>query len=198
MNVFNSVKYEGFAEMGKNPASVEMGTKDLILNRDEFPKLPKFTQKFIIEHEKGHLLYDTDDEQRADEHALKSLYKTEHKSLKKSIKALVDFLPDGDPRIENLYNEALKIDKGENNMRQRIDFNSFLRGATPTNLRTLRRNADGDCDDDLDCEGEGCLQGRKSGRRQQKRYVDFFGYQMTPAEIAILIICGFMILKFLK
>jgi hypothetical protein len=171
--MFNSVKYEGYAEMGNNPASVEMGTKDLILNRDRFPKLPKFTQKFIIEHEKGHLKYDTDNEQLADAHALQTLYKTEKRSLKKSIKALVDFLPEDDPRIETLYNKALEIDKGENNMNRQFNFNGFIAGTQPfNNLRTIRRNAGGDCCGDVDCTDENCVQKIENCR---KRYINFFG-----------------------
>ena len=70
--MFNKIRYEGFSEMGKNPASVEMESRDLILNRDTFPLLPNFTKKFIIEHEKGHLAHDTDNEELADAYALKS------------------------------------------------------------------------------------------------------------------------------
>jgi len=192
--MFNNIRYESFAEMGKNPASVEMDTKDLILNKDTFPRLPKFTQKFIVKHEEGHLLYDTDNEELADAHALQSLYKTEKCSLKKSIKALVDFLPENDPRIETLYNKALEIDKGGNDMRNKFDMNGFLAGTQPNNLRTIRRHADGDSDTEVDATSDSVeIRGRR-----KKRYIEVFGYAMTPAEVAILIICGFIILKFLK
>jgi hypothetical protein len=190
--MFNNVRYEGFAEMGKNPASVEMGTKDLILNKDTFPRLPKFTQKFIVEHEKGHLLYDTDSEELADAHALQSLYKTERKSLKKSIKALVDFLPENDPRIETLYNKALEIDKGENNM-AKFNMNSFLAGTQPNGLRTFRRHADGD----EDANEDSIIIDGQTGRKH-KRFVKFLGFKMTPAEIAVLIVSCIVILKHLK
>ena len=110
--MFSKVRYEGRAEMGNNPASVEMDSKELILNRDRFPFLPNFTQKFIVEHEKGHLAYNTDSEELADAYALKSLYKSEHKSLKKSIKALADILPEENKRIESLYYKALNLDNG--------------------------------------------------------------------------------------
>ena len=57
----------------------------------------------------------TDDEYLADKTALNKLYKTEHRSLKKGVKALADFLGDDDDRIERIYKEALKIDKGMTN-----------------------------------------------------------------------------------
>ena len=184
--MFSKVKYEGFAEMGKNPASVEMGTKELILNRDTFPHLPNFTKKFIIEHEKGHLDYNTDNEELADAYALKSLYKTERKSLKKSIKALVDILPDGDKRIESLYNKALKLDNSEEI--DMVSLNRILAGRSD-----IRRfNADGDVEDEnLDL-------GEKSTRKRPKRYVEVLGFSMTPAEVAILILCTLTVFKYLK
>jgi len=194
--MFNSVKYESFAEMGNNPASVEMGTKDLIINKDRFPKLPKFTQKFIIEHEKGHLLYDTDSEELADKHALHSLYKTENRSLKKSVKALVDILPEDNKRIETLYNEALNLDKGGNNMNRQFNFNNFLAGSQPfNNLRTIRRNASGDCCGDVDCTDENCV---TNGNRNRKRYIEVFGYEMTIGELAMVILCLITLFKILK
>ena len=188
--MFNKVRYESFAEMGNNPASVEMDSRDLILNKDRFPSLPNFTKKFIVEHEKGHLKYDTDSEQLADEYALQSLYKSEKKSLKKSIKALVDILPEDDQRIETLYNKALEIDKG--NSMNRFNMNSFLAGNSG-HLRTVRYNADGDADG---ADADAFSADRRG--RGRKRYITICGYAMTPAEVAILILCGLAFFKILK
>ena len=188
--MFNKIRYEGFAEMGNNPASVEMDSRDLILNRDRFPTLPNFTKKFIIEHEKGHLNYDTDSEQLADEYALQSLYKSEKKSLKKSIKALVDILPEDDQRIETLYNKALEIDK--RNTMNKFNMTNFLAGNSGR-LRTVRYNANGDADTaDADT-----FPADRQGRRR-KRYISICGYAMTPAEVAILVLSVITIFKLVK
>jgi len=192
--MFNHVRYEGIAEMGMNPASVEMGTKDLILNKDTFPKLPKFTQKFIVKHEEGHLLHDTDNEKLADEYALQSLYKSEDRSLKKSIKALADFLPEDDSRIEALYNKALEIDKGKD-MRT-FNFTDYLRGGQPY-LRTIRRNADGDAETPP-AETEATDTTTVVSGQRRKRFVNVFGYAMTPAEVMILVVGILIIFKYLK
>ena len=187
--MFSKVRYEGFAEMGKNPASVEMDSKELILNRDTFPKLPKFTQKFIIEHEKGHLAHDTDSEELADAYALKSLYKSEHKSLKKSVKALVDILPEDNKRIEILYNKALNLDNGKEI--EMVNLNKILAGKN--GVRT-RFNADGEDDEETKNE---VITNKRTGKRS-KRYVDFMGFAMTPAEVAILIVAVIYVFKIIK
>jgi hypothetical protein len=108
------VIWENRLTMGENPASVEMNTGNIILNRDVFPKYPKFTQQFILEHERGHFNIPTDNEAEADLYALKKLYKSTGKSLKKTMQAITDFLDNNDPRVMRMYQECLKIDVVDN------------------------------------------------------------------------------------
>lgn len=102
--------WENASSMGRNPASVEMDSGTIILNKDIFPNYDEFTKKFIVEHEKGHYNLQTDDESKCDTYALQKLYGKTNRSLKKSVIALSKFLPDNDPRIEKLYKETLLID----------------------------------------------------------------------------------------
>jgi hypothetical protein len=182
---FSGVKYESARQMGDNPASVDMVTHELILNRDVFPKKSSFTRKFIKEHERGHLILDTDSEEKADEYALRKLYKSENKSLKKSIKALTEFLPDDDDRIETLYNKALEIDKSNrNNFMGNINIRNLLRGGLPIGLTGYRRNADGG--DDLP---------PIDTQTQKKRFVELGDFFVTPFEIAAVALLFILVLK---
>lgn len=108
------IKWEKSDTMGSNPASVEMSDGTIILNKDVFPHFNKLTQNFIIEHEKGHYLLQTDSEEASDRYALQRVYGKYRKSLKKSIEAVASFLSENDPRIKALYIEALKIDLSKN------------------------------------------------------------------------------------
>lgn len=180
---FTAIKHESKNEMGYNPASVDMATGELILNKDVFYKKSKFTQKFIKEHERGHLLLDTDNEELADEYALSKLYKTEKKSLKKSIKALTEFLPDDDRRIANLYEEALKLDK-KNNFMGNINIRTLMNGQRHI---TTRRNADGNADyPPLD------------GKKPAQRFVDVGGYAFTIFEIIVGVMTLILFVKKMK
>ena len=180
---FSRVIREGIDTMGYNPASVDMQTKELFLNKDVLPFHAEFTRKFIIEHERGHLHYNTDDEKLADKYALHALYKTEKKSLKKSIKALCDFLDNDNDRIEALYNECLKLDKEMNN---NVNINTLLK-----NRAFFRQNADGS--DDADALGLGT-----PSERQSKRFVSIFGSVFTPFEVVMSIIAIIALYKYMK
>jgi len=163
--------------MGTNPASVNMQTGDIVLNMNTFPYLDPFTQKFIVEHEKAHFDLQTDCEYQADRTALSKLYKTEHRSLKKSVKALADFLGDEDNRIETIYKEALKIDKGMNQNLFRNRRSPFLFSA-----------ADGS-EDGL---GEGTGNRERGGRGwdrgdgTSRRFLSIGGYVFSIGELAIV------------
>lgn len=168
--------------MGTNPASVNMQTGDILLNMNVFPYLDPFTQKMIVEHEKAHFDLQTDSEEEADRTALKKLYKTESRSLKKGVKALADFLGDDDNRIETIYNEALKIDKG-------MDNNLFRNRRSPFNFR----NADGSDDGVGGGEGggenppaEGGRRGWQRGDGTNRRFVSMGGYVFSVGELAIV------------
>ncbi len=187
---FSAVKYETKKEMGENPASVDMLTGELILNRDVFLKKSKFTQKFIKEHEKGHLLLDTDNEQVADEYALTRLYKTANKSLKKSINALAEFLPDDDPRIENLYYKALELDKSnrKNFTMGNINIRTLMKSGRGREVN-FRRNADGDPENPETTPAE---------TTRPKRFVEVAGYAFTIFEVIVGVLFVILAIKKMK
>ena len=175
-----AVLWGNYNLMGTNPASVNMANGDIILNMNTFPYLDRFTQKFIIEHERAHYLQQTDSEEQADRTALQKLYKTEHRSLKKSVKALVDFLGDEDSRIETIYNEALNLDR----MNQELF----------RNRRSPFRNADGDGGG----VGENAPQNSRSrgrGDGTNQRFVTVGGYVFSIGELAIIALLLIAVLR---
>jgi len=162
--------------MGTNPASVNMITGDILLNEDVYPRLPKFTQKFILEHEYAHYDLQTDSEDLADKTALQRLYKSEYQSLKKSVKALADFLENGNERIEIIYNEALKLD--------RMDLRLKSRGTQNHIFPYYQLRADGGESESPEVAETGGAEvrgGRRSG--MSRRFVTVMGYTFTVGEL---------------
>lgn len=200
------IVWEGIAEMGENPASVEMDTGTIILNRDVFPKYPKFTQLFILEHERGHYKLSTDNEAEADAYALNKLYKSTNKSLKKSMKAITDFLSVNDPRVISLYKKALIIDsKYNNNKKAKEELKNIVGDSNMRNkLSSMtspfvrmnfggygRRRADGEEEEGGEgTQGDnppiGTGTGKKHQRYRVERY-DILGFSMSIMEILFLI-----------
>ena len=170
--------------MGTNPASVNMLTGDILLNMDVFPHLNPFTQRFIIEHEKAHFNQQTDSEYLADKTALNRLYKTENQSLKKSVRALADFLSDDNDRVETIYYEALKIDKS---MRNR---NLYRNRTHP--FPDFFLSADGDessaVEESVTNTGVTTRKGRSGWSDGSKRFITLFGYVFSVGDLAVAIL----------
>jgi len=176
--------------MGTNPASVNMLTGDILLNMNSFPYLNPFTQKFILEHEKAHFAQQTDCEYQADKTALNKLYKTEHQSLKKSVKALADFLDDDNARIEVIYNEAFNLDKGMNN-------DLFRDRRFPFNFRAADGSEDGGVDTGGDSESPARRgRGWDRGDGTNRRFISLGGFVFTMGEL--LVIALLLVLVFRK
>ena len=108
------IKYVTSAEIGPSPAAVDMQTGVIEINRDLWQNFTSYEKKFIIEHERGHYFLQTDSELEADLYALKKLYKTEKRSLKKAVATLANIGLIPDQRVKQIYIEALKIDSQQN------------------------------------------------------------------------------------
>lgn len=100
--------------MGTNPASVNLDTKEIRINAPLFSMLTPLQQKLVLGHEKGHLRYDTvDDEELADRYALELMAGSEPQSLRKSVDALIGVLAScqiPESRKKAIIVRALRID----------------------------------------------------------------------------------------
>ena len=198
------ILWEDATTMDDNPASVEMHNGNIILNRDVFPKYSKFTQKFILEHEKGHYLIPTDSEEEADFYALKKVYKSTGKSLKKTMKAITDFLPESNTRVTTMYIRCLELDARDNgNAKAQTELNN-LKGEYTMSIKqtgmqspfvkrnaTGRRRADGGegINEDVDTPAV-----TVNDTTSRKMY-NIVGFQMTIFEILFVL---FMIIFLAK
>ncbi len=206
----SKIVWENSITMGDNPASVEMDTGTILLNKDVFPNYSKFTQKFILEHEKGHYNIPTDSEEEADAYALNKLYKTTGKSLKKTIKAITDFLDDENPRVAELYKKALIIDYKQNgNKRAEAEYKNLTGGqemkqkitgmyspfVTINNAKgRKRRKAEGGEDIIIDENGVPIVEENIVNIPKRKRY-NIIGFEMSMFEILFLVFILVFIVK---
>lgn len=81
----------GRAELGECPAASELyedGGVRILLNRDVYPKLHPVQQRFILGHELGHLVLETDDEHLADAFALGLITGRFRRSLRHAVAAV--------------------------------------------------------------------------------------------------------------
>ena len=74
--------------MGSCPACVDMETGVISINRDVWDRFDRFEKNFILFHEIGHYDLDTDSEYEADEYALRHVYKSAPRSLKRALQTL--------------------------------------------------------------------------------------------------------------
>jgi hypothetical protein len=80
-------------EMGLNPASIDLDTGIVTINRDIWGKFSPVQKDLILLHEKAHYLFqNTDDEILCDKWALEQYAKRKNASLKKAIDAFNDLL----------------------------------------------------------------------------------------------------------
>lgn len=100
-------------------AAIDRKRRIIYINRRKWAILSPFERKFIIEHEKAHALFDTDDEITCDNYAFDQMAGTEWKSLKKSIATLEKLLVRGNhtraSRLYNIYLRALRWDADRGN-----------------------------------------------------------------------------------
>lgn len=163
MNV--KVNYVDASVLGSCPASVDMLTGVVSINKSVWDRYDQFEQNFILWHEVGHYELDTDSEYEADAYALKHVYKTAPRSLKRSLQTLMKIKVIDITRLERLYQEALKLDANDGNqiaameleeintnffnnpkskiMRNQPGQETYLRKSKQNAIRVIRR-ADGD------------------------------------------------------
>ena len=108
-------KYVDASVLGRCPASVDMRTGFISINRSVWGSYDNFEKAFVIMHEIGHYVLDTDSEYEADAYALRHVYKTAPRSLKRSLQTLCKIRVIDHSRLDNLYKEALKLDAADGN-----------------------------------------------------------------------------------
>lgn len=108
-------KYVDASELGTCPASVDMQTGVISINRSAWDRYDNFERSFVLMHEIGHYELDTDDEFEADEYALRHVYKTAPRSLIRSLQTLCKINVIDSRRLDNLYQAALELDAEDGN-----------------------------------------------------------------------------------
>lgn len=108
-------KYVDASVLGRCPASVDMRTGVISINCSVWGSYDNFEKAFVIMHEIGHYVLDTDSEYEADAYALRHVYKTAPRSLKRSLQTLCKIRVIDPSRLDNLYKEALKLDAADGN-----------------------------------------------------------------------------------
>lgn len=108
-------RYVDSSVLGTCPASVDMRTGVVSINRDVWDGYDNFEKAFVIMHEVGHYVLDTDSEYEADAYALKHVYRTAPRSLKRSLQTLQKIRVVDAGRLNALYSEALKLDAADGN-----------------------------------------------------------------------------------
>ena len=124
--------YKSDGEMFDTPAAIDRETATLFINPKIYFKLTRFQQRFVVLHEEGHLVLNTDIEELADAYAFDRLVGTEYRSMKQMIETLETIL---DPnrlghklRIDALYKRAIEWDKAHP---QKLDKGSGSSNSTP-------------------------------------------------------------------
>jgi hypothetical protein len=92
-----------------------MQTGIVSINRTVWPSYDSFERNFVLMHEVGHYELDTDSEREADAYALRRVYRTAPRSLKRSLQAMLKIGVIDMGRLESLYEEALKLDASDGN-----------------------------------------------------------------------------------
>jgi len=92
--------------LGSTPAKAIRKLNIIYINDPVFNKLPKDTQDYVIEHEKAHIINDSNDEIEADNLAFLNYAGSRPQSLRKSIIALTNGLSfDRDEHVLRLYKQ---------------------------------------------------------------------------------------------
>ena len=105
----------GSETLGDCPAAVvaerDGGHAVILVNSDAFGRLRRPEQRFILAHELGHLLLDTDSEELADAFALGLTAGRQHRSLKSALSAVASMRVVPHSRLEHLYSLCLAVDR---------------------------------------------------------------------------------------
>lgn len=101
--------------LGTCPASVDMGTGVISINRSVWDRYDNFEKAFILFHEIGHYELNTDSEYEADAYALNHVYRTAPRSLKRSLQTLCKIGVLDAQRLERLFEECLRLDANDGN-----------------------------------------------------------------------------------
>lgn len=107
------------------PAEVDMDTGVISINKDVWDDYDEFEQSFVIAHEVGHYELQTDSEIEADRYALKQVYRTAPKSLKRSIQTLYKVGIIDTRRMMALYTAALQLDAADGNQLAAIELQNI-------------------------------------------------------------------------
>ena len=104
-------------------AKSKRSTGEVVINKYYFDKLKEAHQYFVMEHESGHIKFDTRDELKADKYAMDQYAKTGH-DLREGVKALTEHLDRNNPvhilRAWKNYQRALEYDYTRNNDKKTI------------------------------------------------------------------------------
>ena len=119
------VRYVDSSVLGACPASVRMDTGLISINQSVWPRYDNFQKSFVLMHEVGHYELDTDSEYEADAYALRKVYKTAPRSLKRSLQTLLKLHVLDSSRLARLYEEALKLDAADGNEIAAIELNNI-------------------------------------------------------------------------
>ena len=133
------VQYVDSSVLGRCPASVDMSTGVVSINRSVWDRYDDFEKSFVIMHELGHYLLDTDSEYEADEYALRKVYKTAPRSLKRSLQTLCKIRVIDPRRLDNLYRVALDLDAKDGNDVAAIELERINNFNNNKNFRTMTK-----------------------------------------------------------
>lgn len=109
------VRYTDASVLGTCPAQVDMATGVVTVNRSVWDSYNQFEKNFVVWHELGHYNLQTDSEYEADAYALRHVYKTAPRSLKRSLQTLLKIRVIDMGRLDALYKEALRLDAMDGN-----------------------------------------------------------------------------------
>jgi hypothetical protein len=91
------------------PALARRKERKILVNKNVFPDLPEQQQRFIIEHESGHIHLNTSNENLVDQFASREMLGTVQGSLKGSLKAISENLDiKNNPEHQKRYLDQLE------------------------------------------------------------------------------------------
>lgn len=109
------IRTVGRRELGDCPAAVvedpHTRRAAILANHDALRQLPTQQQRFILAHELGHLILDTDNEQLADAFALGLTAGRQNRSLKHALRAVASMHVVPYHRLNALYDLCLLVDR---------------------------------------------------------------------------------------
>lgn len=127
--------------MGSCPACVDMETGVISINRDVWGRFDQFEKNFILFHEIGHYDLDTDSEYEADEYALRHVYKSAPRSLKRALQTLYKIRVVDGSRLDHLYRVALTLDAADGNSAAALELENLTNHFNnPKNQRVMTKN----------------------------------------------------------